>query len=78
MPFPLPGSASCICTLLRPSVLRAQDAKTGTGPIDPNESTGPCKFDYRASLLETHSQLKLGERVHHTASWDIPQAWDMV
>jgi len=78
MPLPLPGSASCICTLLRPFVLRAQVGKTGTGPIDPIESTDPCKIDSRALLLGTHDLSKSRERVHYTASWNIPQAWDLV
>jgi hypothetical protein len=79
MPLPLPGSASCICTLLRPFVLRAQDGKPGQQALlIPPRPTDPCKFDYRALLLDTHSLLKPRERVLSTAACDIPQAWDMI
>jgi hypothetical protein len=76
MPLPLPGSASCICMLLRPFVLRAQVEKPGQGLIDPTESNGSLQT--RALLLDTHSQLEPRERVLYTAAWDIPQAWDTV
>jgi hypothetical protein len=79
MTLPLPGSASCICTLLRPFDSASTGCKTGMGFKCLTECSGLCKVDYRASplLLETHNPLTPGKGVHYTASWNIPQAWDI-
>jgi hypothetical protein len=77
MPLPLPGSASCICMLLRPFVLRAQDGKPGQGLIDPTESNGSLQT--RPSCLALGHPQPIGAegRVLYTAAWDIPQVWNM-